>query len=58
MRRLVVLGVALLFIAFFAFLTIAAIFEGGFTGASAISIFILALLAIGIVGALRNPPRQ
>ena len=58
MSRLVVLGVALMFIAFFAFLTVAAIFEQGFTPASAISIFILVLFGIGIVGALRNPPRQ
>jgi len=56
MTRLAVLGVALVFIAFFAFLTVAAIFEQGFTPASLISIFILAMLAIGIVGALRNPP--
>ena len=58
MSRLVVLGVVLAFIAFFAFLTVAAILEQGFTIASGISIFILALFAIGIVGALRNPPRQ
>jgi len=57
MTRIVVLGVALLFIAFFAFLTVAAIIEQGVTVASFISAFILALLTIGIVGALRNPPR-
>jgi len=28
------------------------------TAATVISIFILVLLAVGIVGALRNPPRQ
>jgi quinol-cytochrome oxidoreductase complex cytochrome b subunit len=56
MTRTVVLGLALLFIAFFAFLTVAAIIEQGVTVASFISFFILALLAIGIVGALRNPP--
>lgn len=58
MRRLVVLAVALLFITFFAFLTVAAIIEQGFTPASAISIFILVMFGTGIVGALRNPPRQ
>jgi hypothetical protein len=58
MRRLIVLGVALVFIAFFAFLTVAAVVEQGFTPASLISVFILALLGIGIVGALRNPPRR
>jgi len=58
MNRLIVLGVALAFIALFAFLTVAAAIEQGFTAASAISVFILALFAIGIVGALRNPPRR
>jgi hypothetical protein len=56
-RRLVVLGVALVFIAGVAFLTFTAVVEQGFTLASLISIFIVLLLAIGIVGALRNPPR-
>ncbi len=56
-RRLVVLGAVLAFIAGFAFLTLAAIVEEGFTVASTLSILILLLLAIGIVGALRNPPR-
>jgi hypothetical protein len=57
MRRILVLGVALVFITGFAFLTVVAVTEQGFTVASLLSIFILALLAIGIVGALRNPPR-
>jgi hypothetical protein len=57
MTRLLVLGVALAFIAGFAFLTVAAVVEGGFTLASLLSVFILVLLSIGIVGALRNPPR-
>ncbi len=58
MTRLVVLGVALVFIVGFAFLTFSAIAHQGFTLASAISIFILALLGIGIVGALLTPPRN
>jgi hypothetical protein len=57
MARLLVLIAALVFIAGFAFLTFAAVVEQGFTAASALSIFILLLLAVGIVGALRNPPR-
>jgi hypothetical protein len=56
-RRLLVLGAALVFIAGFAFLTFAAVVDQGFTPASALSVFILVLLAVGIVGALRNPPR-
>ncbi|HEY1450783.1 MAG TPA: hypothetical protein VGI52_02395 [Solirubrobacteraceae bacterium] len=58
MRRTLVLGAVLFFIAGFAFLTFAAIVEQGFTIASLLSILILALLTIGIVGALRNPPRR
>jgi hypothetical protein len=57
MRRQVVLGVVLVFIAGFAFLTFSAIVEQGFTLASLLSVLILVLLAVGIVGALRNPPR-
>jgi hypothetical protein len=58
LTRLIVLAVALMFIAGFAFLTVAAVVEQGLTPASLISAFILALLGIGIVGALRNPPRR
>jgi uncharacterized membrane protein len=57
MRRIVVLAAVLAFIAGFAFLTIVAVIEQGFTVASLLSLLILALLSIGIVGALRNPPR-
>jgi hypothetical protein len=58
MRRLIVLGAVLVFIAGFAFLTVVAVIEQGFTLASLLSLLILALLSIGIVGALRNPPRR
>jgi hypothetical protein len=57
MTRLLVLTLGLMFIALFAFLTFAAVVEEGFSVASALSVFILVLLAVGIVGALRNPPR-
>jgi hypothetical protein len=58
MTRLVVLGAALIFIAGFAFLTYTSIVEqGGISLASVVSAFILVLLTVGIVGALRNPPR-
>ena len=57
MRRVLVLGVALVFIAGLAFLTFAAVVEDGFTLGSLLSLAILALLAVGIVGALRNPPQ-
>jgi len=58
MTRLLVLAVVLVFIAGFGFLTFSALSQQGFTLASAVSIFVLALLAIGIVGALLNPPRR
>ena len=58
MTRLLVLAVALMFISAFGFLTFASVVEGGqFTAADALSVFILVLFAVGIVGALRNPPR-
>jgi hypothetical protein len=57
LTRLLVLGAALVFIAGFAFLTFSAVVEQGFTVASLLSVLILVLLAVGIVGALRNPPR-
>jgi hypothetical protein len=56
-RRVLVLGAALVFIAGFGFLTFTAVAERGFTLGSLLSVLILLLLAVGIVGALRNPPR-
>jgi hypothetical protein len=58
MTRLLVLGAALLFITGFAFLTYASIVREGVGAGSVLSIFIVILLAVGIVGALRNPPRE
>jgi hypothetical protein len=57
MTRLAVLAIAMVFITGFAFLTISAVSQQGFTLASAISVFVLVLLAVGIIGALFNPPR-
>jgi ABC-type Mn2+/Zn2+ transport system permease subunit len=56
-NRAIVLFLALVFIVGFAALTIAAIDQEGLTGESAIAIFILVLLAVGVIGGLRNPPR-
>jgi hypothetical protein len=58
MTRLVLLAVALVFIAGFAFLTVAAAIEQGVTIATGISVFVLVLLGVGIVGALLNPPPE
>jgi len=57
MTRLVVLATVLVFIAGFAFLTVTAIAKEGVDFATLLSVFIIVLLTIGIVGALRNPPR-
>jgi hypothetical protein len=57
MTRVAVLVVALAFILGFAFLTIGGIAEYGFTAEGVISVFVLVLMAVGIFGALRNPPR-
>jgi hypothetical protein len=62
MTRLVVFGALLFFIAGLAFLTIVAIIEEGINVLTVASLLVVALLSIGIVGAvvgaLRNPPRQ
>jgi hypothetical protein len=58
MNRLLVLVVALVFIAGLAFLTYGSIVEqGGISLGSVVSVFVIVLLAVGVVGALRNPPR-
>jgi hypothetical protein len=56
MTRLAVLGAALVFIAGFAFLTFTVVLERGIEVLTVLSVAILVLLAVGIVGALRNPP--
>jgi hypothetical protein len=57
MARKLVLAAALLFIVGFAFLTYRAFAEQGVTLLGLLSVFILIVLAVGILGALRNPPR-
>ena len=57
MTRLIVLLVALLFITGFAYLAVVGVGEQGLNAAGVISILIVILLGVGIVGALRNPPR-
>jgi hypothetical protein len=46
-----------LFTATFGFLTVTAVARQGLTLASLISFLILLLVGVGIVGALRHPPR-
>jgi hypothetical protein len=57
LTRLLILLIAMVFITGFAFLTISAVSQQGFTLLSAVSVFVLVLLGVGIIGALFNPPR-
>jgi positive regulator of sigma E activity len=57
MTRLLVFTAAIVFIVGFAALTIAMIKADGLGAGGVISILVLVLLAVGIVGALRHPPR-
>ena len=54
--RILVLTLVLVFIVGFGFLTLSAIVNGGFDVLSAISLLVLALFAVGALGALRRPP--
>jgi len=55
--RLGVLTIALLFLLGFAGLTFSTIAKQGLTIGGLVSIFIIVLMLVGIVGALRNPPQ-
>jgi hypothetical protein len=57
MTRVAVLAVSLAFILGFAFLTIGGIEQYGLSIPSVLSVLVLLILTVGIVGALRNPPR-
>jgi hypothetical protein len=58
MTRVAVLAIALAFLLGFAFLTIDELRQRGLTVAGVLSLLILAVMTVGIVGALRNPPRD
>ena len=58
LARTVVLLLVLLFIVGFGYLTLSAIASGGFDVLSAISLLIIALFAVGAIGALRGPPPE
>jgi len=57
MTRTVVMCAALLFILGFAVLTVHAVAERGVSLASVVSFFVLVLLGVGVIGAIRHPPR-
>ena len=56
--RQIVLVVAIVFIGFFAFLTVAAALDQGVTIGTIVSLGVLALFAIGILGALTQGPDE
>lgn len=58
MTRVAVLAVSLAFILGFGFLTIGGIEQFGINVQSVLSVIVLVILTVGIVGALRNPPRR
>ena len=57
MTRLAILVVAVLFIFGFAGLTVSTISTQGLTLGGVVAVFIIVLMLVGIVGALRNPPQ-
>jgi hypothetical protein len=57
-QRDVVLGAALLFIAFLTFFTIRAIVQGNNIGLAIVSLIVLLLLAFGVLGAITTPPDE
>jgi hypothetical protein len=59
MTRVLILVVAALFIVGVAFLTLRTISaQGGLSLGTAVSIFVVVLMGVGILGALLNPPRR
>ncbi len=55
--RTIVLIIVLAFIVGFGYLTASEIASGGFDLLTAVSLLVLALFAIGALGALRGPPK-
>ncbi len=62
MTRVAVLAISLAFILGFASLAIGSLAQYGFTAEGVLlgvpSVIVLVILTVGIVGALRNPPRR
>jgi hypothetical protein len=55
--RTAILAVGVVFCVFFLTLTLAVVAESGLDIISVTSFLIVALIALGLVGAMRNPPR-
>ena len=56
--RVALLGSALLFIGILATLTVLAAIDGGVNVLTFVSLLVLALLGVGVVGAIRAPPPE
>lgn len=56
MTRLLVLGIAVLFVAGFAFLTVREIVRAGPTPLVILSLVLVIVLGAGVIGALATPP--
>jgi len=56
--RTIALGLALLFIAMLAFLTLFVLMSNGPDVLSVTSLGVLAVIALGVIGALGTPPRD
>jgi hypothetical protein len=56
--RVFVLIVALVFIALFGTLTVYVFIHDGVSADGVVAVLVLILFAVGIVGALRHPPRE
>lgn len=57
MTRLAVFSIALAFVLGFAFLTVSVFAQKGVTVAGVIAAICVLIMAVGLVGALRHPPR-
>jgi hypothetical protein len=58
MARLVILGLALAFIAIFGFLTLFVLFSTGLDVLVVLSLVVLGLFAYWVIGAFSTPPRD
>jgi hypothetical protein len=56
--RIVILGLALAFLAIFGFLTMYVIFSSGIDLLVVVSLILLGLVGFGVIGALSTPPRD
>lgn len=56
--RNAILGASLAFIAVFAFLTLRDFVVNGVTALGIVSVPVVAILAIGVIGAMGQPPRR